>query len=145
MRWGLRVSKDERHRCSAARARARLSRVGCIVAVILACIVEQAVAQSASVPGPQARMGVREVKMTFAALGAGPMELRGAQPIGAVNMGMRTDELIVAAKLHLRMTYSPAMLSDLSHVRVSLNGQVLAALPLPREQAGREVEREVEL
>jgi cellulose synthase operon protein B len=90
-------------------------------------------------------MGVREVKMTFAALGAGPMELRGAQPIGAVNMGTRTDELIVAAKLHLRMTYSPAMLSDLSHVRVSLNGQVLAALPLPREQAGREVEREVEL
>jgi cellulose synthase operon protein B len=90
-------------------------------------------------------MEVREVKMTFAALGAGPMELRGAQPIGAVNIGTRTDELIVAAKLHLRMTYSPAMLSDLSHVRVSLNGQVLAALPLPREQAGREVEREVEL
>jgi hypothetical protein len=90
-------------------------------------------------------MEVREVKLTFAALGAEPMELRGAQPIGAVNVGTRIDELIVAAKLHLRMTYSPAMLANLSHVRVSLNGQVLAALPLPREQAGREVEREVVL
>jgi hypothetical protein len=43
------------------------------------------------------------------------------------------------------MTYSPAMLPQLSHLRVSLNGQVLAALPLPVEQAGREIEREVVL
>ena len=124
---------------------ARLSRVGCIVAVILVCIFEPDVTQSASEPEPEARTEIRQVKLSFVALGAGAMELRGAQPIGAVNVGTRTDELVVAAKLHLRMTYSPAMLPGLSHVRVSLNGQVLAALPLPREQAGREVEREVEL
>lgn len=112
---------------------------------MLGCFVEQAGAQSASAPEPQARTEVRQVKLTFAELGAGPMELRGAQPIGAVNIGTRMDELIVAARLYLRMTYSPAMLPDLSHVRVSLNGQALAALPLPREQAGREVERLVEL
>jgi cellulose synthase operon protein B len=124
---------------------ARRSFVGCTVAVLIACFAEQADAQSASLPDSPAAMDIRDVKLNFAALGTGPMELRGAQPIGAVNIGTRMDELIVAAKLRLRMTYSPAMLPDLSHVRVSLNGQVLAALPLPREQGGREIEREVVL
>jgi hypothetical protein len=73
------------------------------------------------------------------------MELRGAQPIGAVNVGTRMDEVVVAAKLRLRMTYSPSMLQDLSHLRVSVNDQVVAALPLLREQAGSEVERDVVL
>ena len=146
------MSKDEQDVCSATRARAsgpRHGRAGCIIAALLACIVEQAIAQSAPSPvpepEPQARPEVRDVKLTFAALGAGPMELRGGQPIGAVNIGTRIDELILGARLHLRMTYSPAMLANLSHVRVSLNGQVLAALPLPQDQAGREVEREVVL
>jgi cellulose synthase operon protein B len=96
-----------------------------------------------SLPRGSTEPAVREVKVTFAQLGSGTMELHGMKAIGAVNVGARMDEVIVAAKLRLRMTYSPAMLPDLSHLRVSLNGQVLAALPLPREQAGREVEREV--
>ncbi|HTU57461.1 MAG TPA: cellulose biosynthesis cyclic di-GMP-binding regulatory protein BcsB, partial [Polyangiales bacterium] len=57
----------------------------------------------------------------------------------------RGDEVIGAARLRLRMTYSPAMLPQLSHLKVSLNGQVIAAVPLPAEQAGREIEREVVL
>jgi len=73
------------------------------------------------------------------------MELHGVQSIGAVNFGARLDEVVAAAKLRLRMTYSPSMLADLSHLRVTLNGQVLAAIPLPKDQAGREVEREVVL
>lgn len=84
-------------------------------------------------------------RVSFADLGSPPLELRGTQPNGTVNIGVRGDEVIAAAKLHLRMTYSPAMLAELSHLRVSLNGQVLAALPLPTDQAGREIEREVVL
>jgi hypothetical protein len=88
---------------------------------------------------------VRELKLTFAQLGAGPMALHGVQSIGSVNIGTRKDEVVVGATLHLRFTYSPAMLPDLSHLRVTLNGQALAAIALPKQDAGREVEREVEL
>ena len=87
----------------------------------------------------------REVKMKFGALGAGQMELRGARPVAGVHLGTRMDEVVTGAKLRLRMTYSPSMLPELSHLRVSINGQVLTALPLPREQAGSEIEREVVL
>ena len=83
------------------------------------------------------------VRLSFADLGAPSLELRGTQPSGTINIGVRGDEVIAAAKLRLRMTYSPALLPQLSHLRVSVNGQVLAALPLPAEQAGREIEREV--
>lgn len=84
-------------------------------------------------------------RVTFAQLGASALELRGTQPSGTVNLGVRGDEVVMAAKLRLRFTYSPALLPQLSHLRVSLNDQVLAALPLPVEQGGREIEREVGL
>lgn len=96
-----------------------------------------------SAPTPQAP--VRTVTLSFADLGAGPMDLHGVQSVGGLNIGTRQDEVVVAATLHLRFTYSPAMLPDLSHLRVSLNGQVLAAVALPKEDAGREIEREIAL
>jgi cellulose synthase operon protein B len=119
-----------------------LRRAGNVVLALLTMhLSSTALAQTRSAAEPP----VRQTKMTFAELGAGPMELHGVKAIGAVNVGARMDEVVVAARLRLRMTYSPAMLPDLSHLRVSLNGQVLAALPLPKEQAGREVERDVQL
>jgi cellulose synthase operon protein B len=84
-------------------------------------------------------------RVTFAQLGSPALELRGTQPSATVNLGVRGDQVVMAAKLRLRFTYSPALLPQLSHLRVSLNDQVLAALPLPTEQAGREIEREVVL
>lgn len=118
----------------------------CLLAAIVVCVGGTAVAQDASSPHASHDVTeIRQVKLSFASLGAGAMELRGGQPVGAVSVGAGMDELIVAAKLRLRMTYSPAMLSELSHVRVILNGQVQAALPLPKAEAGREIEREVPL
>lgn len=84
-------------------------------------------------------------RVTFAQLGMPALELRGTQPTAGINLGVRGDEVVMAAKLRLRFTYSPSLLPQLSHLRVSLNDQVLAALPLPVEQAGREIEREVVL
>lgn len=84
-------------------------------------------------------------QITFAQLGAPTLELRGTRPSATVNLGVRGDEVVMAAKLRLRFTYSPALLPQLSHLRVSLNDQVLAALALPADQSGREIEREVAL
>jgi cellulose synthase operon protein B len=111
---------------------------------LLACV--HAGAQEQLPPAvAEATGAVRTVKLSFSELGQGPMELRGVQASSGIDLGTRLDEVIVGAKLRLRLTYSPALLADLSHLRVSLNGQVLAALGLPKEQAGREVEREVVL
>ncbi len=84
-------------------------------------------------------------KLSFASLGVGSLELRGLQTMGYASFGTRSDEVVTSAKLHLRLTYSPALLPELSHLRISLNQQVLTALPLPKETAGQEVERVIDL
>lgn len=111
---------------------------------VLACVHADAQEQPGAAVA-EATTAVRTVQVSFGELGQGPMELRGVQATGGIDIGTRLDEVIVGAKLRLRLTYSPALLPDLSHLRVSLNGQVLAAVALPREQAGREVEREIVL
>jgi hypothetical protein len=88
---------------------------------------------------------VREATIRFAEMDSGPIALRGVRSVASLNIGTRKDEMVVGARLHLRLTYSPSMLPDLSHLRVSLNGQALAAIALPKEDAGREIEREIKL
>ena len=104
-------------------------------------------AQAASEPtaAPETLPATASTAVTFTQLGASALELSGTRPSATINLGVRGDEVVAAAKLRLRLTYSPSMLPQLSHIRVSLNDQVLAALPLPVEQAGREIEREVVL
>ena len=51
----------------------------------------------------------------------------------------------MAARLRLRLSYSPSMLADLAHLKVSLNGEPGATIPLPKDTAGREINSEVEL
>ena len=115
------------------------------IALSCACVGAFAASAHAATGEANDDVSLRQVKVSFADLGVGSMDLRGVQPMAGVNLGTRMDEVVVAAKLRLRLTYSPSMLPDLSHLRVSLNGQVLAALPLPHDQSGREIEREVEL
>lgn len=122
--------------------------LACAAVLMSACLAVPCFAATAApvvTPQPDVPADARETKLTFAQLGVGTMNLRGSQPVGGVHIGTRIDEVVVAAKLRLRMTYSPSMLPELSHLRVSLNGQVLAALPLPTDQAGRIIEREVDL
>jgi hypothetical protein len=87
----------------------------------------------------------REAKIRFDEMDSGPIALHGVQSVAGLNIGTRKDELVVAARLHLRLTYSPSMLPALSHLRVSLNGQAQATIALPKEDAGREIEREIQL
>lgn len=125
----------------AASARAGRWLAGLAVCVLSVCccgVWHQAAAMEQALPA-------RQVKFSFSQLGAGPMELHGIRSVGGINIGTRMDEVVTAAKLRLRLTYSPSLLSGLSHLRISLNGQVLAALQFSTEQAGREVEREVVL
>jgi hypothetical protein len=86
-----------------------------------------------------------ESTMRFAEFGSGPIALHGVQGMAGLNLGIRKDEAVVGATLHLRLTYSPSLLPELSHLRISVNGVAIAAVPLPKADAGREVERSVVL
>lgn len=100
-------------------------------------------ATAASAPPREAP--VKELRATFAELGAGTMSLQGVRSSGALNFGIRGDQLVTGGTLHLRMTSSPSLIEELSHLRVTLNDQTVAALTLTRADAGHEVERSIAL
>lgn len=54
-----------------------------------------------------------------------PIALRGVDSDSAVGVSVRVDEMVVAAKLRLTFTLSPALLPGLSHLKISLNDEVL--------------------
>ncbi|MDF0604984.1 cellulose biosynthesis cyclic di-GMP-binding regulatory protein BcsB [Neisseriaceae bacterium TC5R-5] len=73
------------------------------------------------------------------------LRLSGTGNLKGINFGSRRDELINSVKVRLRYLYSPAMLADLSHLKVLLNGEVVAVLPLPKESAGKPQQSELTL
>ena len=101
------------------------------------------VGEAAQLPAAPKEPPIREVRATFAELGTGAMTLQGVTATGAVNFGIRADQLVSGGTLHLRITASPALLQDLSHIRVTLNNQTVAAVPLTRADAGHVVERAI--
>jgi cellulose synthase operon protein B len=114
---------------------------------LCALVLLAAQAAAAAERAPIAASGVpeREVHLTFGELGADAVSLQGVLSTAGLDFGVRRDEVVVSAALHLRLTYSPALLPELSHLRVTLNGQTLAALSLPKADAGHEVERVLNL
>ncbi|WP_027794949.1 cellulose biosynthesis cyclic di-GMP-binding regulatory protein BcsB [Paraburkholderia acidipaludis] len=90
--------------------------------------------------------GGRRQTLTFADLGAlDPLQLRGTEGQNGVPFSVRNDEVVTGAVLHLIYSYSPALLPDLSQLKVLVNGEVAATLPLPHEQAGTTVARDISL
>jgi hypothetical protein len=84
--------------------------------------------------------------LSFAALGAyQPLNLRGLEDARTVNVGVRLDRVVTAARLRLRYTYSPALVFPLSHLKVSINNEVVATVPFDREHAGQIVTQEIAL
>ncbi|RQR49239.1 cellulose biosynthesis cyclic di-GMP-binding regulatory protein BcsB [Burkholderia sp. Bp9126] len=90
--------------------------------------------------------GGRRQALTFADLGArNPLQLHGLEGQNGVSFSVRNDEVVTAAVLHLVYSYSPALLPELSQLKVLVNGEVAATLPLPRAQAGMMVTRDVSI
>ena len=90
--------------------------------------------------------GGRRQTLTFADLGAlDPLQLRGTDGQNGVPFSVRGDEVVTAAVLHLIYSYSPALLPIISQLKVLINGEVAATLPVPRDQAGTLVARDVSI
>ncbi|WP_144148713.1 cellulose biosynthesis cyclic di-GMP-binding regulatory protein BcsB [Paraburkholderia sp. BCC1884] len=90
--------------------------------------------------------GGRRQTLTFADLGAlDPLQLRGTDGQNGVAFSVRNDEVVTGAVLHLIYSYSPALLANISQLKVLVNGEVAATLPVPHEQAGMLVARDVSI
>lgn len=59
--------------------------------------------------------------------------LRGVDGRRSVVFGVRDDEKIKDLTLDLAYRYSPALLEELSHINVALNGKIVATVPLPKD------------
>ncbi|POZ62891.1 cellulose biosynthesis cyclic di-GMP-binding regulatory protein BcsB [Chromobacterium alticapitis] len=69
-----------------------------------------------------------------------PLKLRGGNSVATVSFGSRTDELVTGITLHLRYTFSPALLTDLSHIQVMLNDEIVTVLPFAKGDGGKQLE-----
>lgn len=74
-----------------------------------------------------------------------PIALRGMDPERVLNVGVRADEVVTGATLRLQYTYSPALVFELSHLKITLNDEVVATLPLEKARAGQQVSRDIPL
>lgn len=129
----------------------RLTPVLVAIALLSAPLVKPADAQAqptaaaTELPAVQSAHG-RSHQVTLRQLGAVfPLQLRGVDGTSGVVFGVRTDEVVASARLHLNYSYSPALLPDISHLRVLVNEQVVAAIPVPKEDGGKNLQRVIDI
>lgn len=95
---------------------------------------------------PTAPVGSRNVRVSLKQLGANyPLNLRGVDASNSVPFNVRTDEIVTSARLTLSYAYSPALLPDLSHISISINGEVANSIAVPKETAGMTLQHSIDL
>ena len=65
------------------------------------------------------------------------IQLRGVSGTVGIPFSVRADELVTSASLKLDYAYSPTMIPELSHLKVSVNDVLVTTLPLPTAGAGK--------
>jgi len=105
----------------------------------------EAVAVMPSTP-TASKIPQRTYGFTFKQLGVTQsFQLRGIDSIYSVPFSIPADEVVTGIKLKLDFSYSPSLLTNLSHLKIMLNGEVAQTIPLPKEAAGAALIREVSL
>jgi len=86
------------------------------------------------------------VMKTFEQLGhASDSLLLGVRNTEHIEFGVRRDRLVTDASLQLDYTPSPALLPNLSHLRVYLNDEMMGVVPVEKDQPGQRVRRQLPL
>ncbi len=77
----------------------------------------------------------RLVSMSFKQMGAwSAIKLRGVDGARTLAFPIRTDEVVVSAKLKLEYDYSPALIAELSHLKIQLNDKIISVESLPQSK-----------
>ncbi|HEX8962190.1 MAG TPA: cellulose biosynthesis cyclic di-GMP-binding regulatory protein BcsB, partial [Rhodocyclaceae bacterium] len=92
-----------------------------------------------SVPAAAAQTApVLERHMTIKEMsGLNALPLRTTDGNAAVYFGARGDEIVTGARLVLRYSYSPSLLAKESHLKITLNDEVMGTAPISAEAAGK--------
>src|SRR5476649_897789 len=82
---------------------------------------------------------VRDVTLAFQDIAPAPgaMTLRGFQPNGQIEFGVRGDEVVTQATLNLEFTPSPSLIPVQSHLKVYLNDQLMGVEIIDKDQLGK--------
>ena len=126
-------------------SRSRLLLIGLLAG---SCVGGLAIAAPPAVNAPAAAISAtdRQETMPLTQMGANSVaQLTGTKDTVDLPFGIPLDAVVVRAHLRLYLTASPALIEQLSHLKVVLNDQVIAAIALPKSDAGREVIRDLEL
>ncbi|WP_165694328.1 cellulose biosynthesis cyclic di-GMP-binding regulatory protein BcsB, partial [Teichococcus deserti] len=79
--------------------------------------------------GTTASGGSRIESRTLKQLGlAGPMQLRGTSDLQGLLFGVRSDEVVTAARLVLQGATSPALIPELSQIAIAMNEQFVGTI-----------------
>lgn len=73
-----------------------------------------------------------------------PLNVRGSDS-ATVNFSLRRDRLVTGAKLKLGYNASPALTPEISHIKVTLNGELIATLPLHAGEGGKTLEQTIDI
>ncbi|QSI30898.1 cellulose biosynthesis cyclic di-GMP-binding regulatory protein BcsB [Variovorax sp. RKNM96] len=96
-----------------------------------------AAAPAAATAGTAAPGGVlRELNLTQLGIDYA-VQLRGISGTIGIPFNVRADELVTAASLRLNYAYSPSLIPELSHLKVTVNDVLVATLPVSRTEAGK--------
>ncbi|MDU2733401.1 MAG: cellulose biosynthesis cyclic di-GMP-binding regulatory protein BcsB, partial [Mixta calida] len=88
---------------------------------------------------------LRDSRLDFTSLvpPPGSMTLRGSQPSGQIEFGVRSDEVVTRALLNLSYRPSPALLPTLSQLKVYLNDELIGLITVTPEQLGKETQTQL--
>lgn len=75
----------------------------------------------------------------------GVFKLRSVEGTSAFEFGVRKDEVVESAVLHLRFNYSPALLPVQSHIKVMLNNEVVQVIVIQKDYSSGVVAFDVPL
>ncbi|MGJ7531630.1 MULTISPECIES: cellulose biosynthesis cyclic di-GMP-binding regulatory protein BcsB [unclassified Variovorax] len=79
---------------------------------------------------------VRELNLTQLGIDYA-VQLRGVSGTVGIPFNVRADELVTAASFKLNYAYSPSLIPELSHLKVTVNDVLVATLAVTRAEAGR--------
>ncbi|MCZ4059651.1 cellulose biosynthesis cyclic di-GMP-binding regulatory protein BcsB [Pantoea sp. LMR881] len=100
---------------------------------------------AAAVSEPNAPLRNSVLNFTQVAPPPGSMTLRGTQPSSQIEFGVRSDEVVTRAVLHLSYRPSPALIPTLSQLKIYLNDELAGLVTLTPEQTGKLNQTEISL
>ena len=94
---------------------------------------------------PAAPVRTSELRFSNIAPAPGSFKLLGTRPDGQIEFGVRSDEVVTQAVLHLSYRPSPALLPTLSHFKVYLNEEPIGLVTITPDQPGKESQATVNI